>query len=87
MNCECEPGIFPDVAPSWNPDCPVHPPEAEVERRVRELLSKVYLPEGVDVWMAARRRNFGGRSARELLDGGDADPVMAEVTRLVGGAW
>jgi hypothetical protein len=57
------------------------------EEEIRELLSEVYLPEGVDIWIAAHNRNLGGRTARELLDAGDHEPVLAEAKMLAGGAW
>lgn len=62
-------------------------PPGEAERHVRGMLSEVYESEGVDIWMSAHHRRFGGRSAQELLDAGDHEPVLGEVNRLVGGAW
>lgn len=58
-----------------------------VERRIRELLSEVYLPAGVDIWLAGRNRNLGDRAANDLIAADEGELVLSEVQRLVGGAW
>lgn len=58
-----------------------------VEREVRELLSDVYLPEGVDIWITHSNRNLRGFTPREMLDVGETEPVLQEAKRVAGGAW
>jgi hypothetical protein len=56
-------------------------------KKVQHLLAEVYLPEGVKFYMQAMNRNLGMKSPNELIANGQGDEVLAEVERLVGGAW
>lgn len=57
--------------------------------RIRELLSEVYLPEGVDIWLSATHRAgpLAGRCPNDMIAGGEGSAVLAEAERLVGGAF
>jgi hypothetical protein len=50
------------------------------------LLDEVYLPEGVQIWLTSRNRNLDMQRPIDLIES-DAERVLAEVHRLVGGAW
>lgn len=57
------------------------------EPRIRELLSEVYMPEGVDIWLSATHRAgpLKGRVPNEMIADGEADAVLAAVEVLVHG--
>ncbi|BCI54983.1 hypothetical protein NIIDNTM18_42610 [Mycolicibacterium litorale] len=59
----------------------------QVEARIRELLSEVYEPEGVDIWLTSPHRWLGGERGMDLIRDGRGDEVLAVAERLVGGAW
>lgn len=50
------------------------------------LLSEVYRPEGVEIWLHARNPELGGDRPLDLLAGGDFQPVVHAVDRLRSGA-
>lgn len=58
-----------------------------VEKRVRELLAEVYLPEGVDIYMSHPNRNLGMKTPTELIAVGQGETVLAEVKYLTGAGW
>lgn len=60
-----------------------------METRIRELLSEVYLPEGVDIWLAATHKAgpLKGRCPNNMIAAGATAPVLAAVEILVGGAF
>lgn len=58
-------------------------PDPAALARVRQALSEVYRPEGVDLWLKARHRLLGGRSA---LDCTEAE-VLQVVEALASGAF
>jgi hypothetical protein len=55
--------------------------------RIREALAEVYRPDGVDLWMTAPHRSFGGLSATEMIERGRTEEVLAEIERLATGAF
>jgi hypothetical protein len=54
--------------------------------QARAMLSEVYQPEGVEVWLHSRNAALDGRIAAEMLAQGEAEPVLAAVERLLTGA-
>lgn len=60
------------------------PPDEQI---VRDALAEVYRPEGVEIWMTAPHRSFGGRSATEMIHAGRSEEVLAEIERLTTGAF
>lgn len=56
-----------------------------VREEVRALLSEVYEPEGVDIWMSSPHQWLGGERANDLIDRGEGARVLAAAERLVGG--
>lgn len=50
-------------------------------QRVRD----VYQPEGVEIWLRARNRDFGGQRPIDLLAAGEYERVLAAVERLADG--
>lgn len=57
------------------------------EDRIRDKLSEVYLPEGVEIWLNSPHQWLNGERAIDLIQGGRAEEVEAAVDRLVGGAY
>lgn len=55
--------------------------------QVRALLSEVYEPEGVDIWLSSPHQWLGGERANDLIDRGEGERVLAAASRLVDGAW
>lgn len=53
---------------------------------VIRLLSAVYRPEGVEIWMHAKNPEFEGARPIDLLAAGDFQPVVQAVERLRAGA-
>jgi DNA-binding transcriptional regulator YiaG len=51
---------------------------------VVEELRDVYTDEGIEIWLRARNRNFGGRRPIDLITAGDIDTVLHEAQRLAG---
>lgn len=51
-------------------------------RHIESLLSELYEPEGVQIWMTSPHRWFGGRRAVDLIAEGRAEEVLAAVKRL-----
>lgn len=51
-------------------------------RHIESLLSELYEPEGVQIWMKSPHRWFGGRRAVDLISEGRAEEVIAAVKRL-----
>jgi transcriptional regulator with XRE-family HTH domain len=52
---------------------------------VTDLLSEVYTPEGVEVWIHGRNRFLSGERPIDLLRAGSFEPVLNEVERLARG--
>lgn len=52
---------------------------------VTDLLSEVYTPEGVEVWIHGRNRFLSGERPIDLLRSGSFEPVLNEVERLARG--
>jgi hypothetical protein len=59
----------------------------DVRQLVRALLSEVYEPEGVDIWLSRPHKWLGGDSGNDLIDRGEGERVLAAAERLVTGAW
>jgi hypothetical protein len=55
--------------------------------RVLIDLLEVYRPEGAEVWMQAAHPAFDGESAWTLIERGDVETVLAEIDRLISGAY
>lgn len=53
---------------------------------IESLLSELYWPEGVQIWMKAEQRQLGGRRAVDLITEGRSNEVLAVVNRLIDGA-
>jgi DNA-binding transcriptional regulator YiaG len=51
---------------------------------VVEELRDVYTDEGIEIWLRARNRNFGGQRPIDLITAGDIDTVLHEAQRLAG---
>ena len=51
---------------------------------VVEELRDVYTDEGIEIWLRARNRNFGGARPIDLITAGDIDTVLQEAQRLSG---
>jgi DNA-binding transcriptional regulator YiaG len=51
---------------------------------VVEELRDVYTDEGIQIWLRARNRNFGGQRPIDLITAGDIDTVLQEAQRLAG---
>lgn len=83
---EAKTGQAPWDAEDWH-DMVTGEEMSDIRDEISAGLAEVYLPEGVKIWLASRNRNLGGRSAQELIDSGRGEEVLAEVERLVGGAW
>lgn len=54
---------------------------------IESLLSELYEPEGVPIWMTSPQRWFGGRRAVDLIAEGRAEEVLAAIKRFKDGAW
>lgn len=54
---------------------------------LRRMLSEVYKPEGVDVWLKAKQERFGKRSALDCLADGDLTLPLQAAEQLVTGAF
>lgn len=54
---------------------------------IETILSEVYEPEGVQIWMTSPHRWLDGRRAIDLIAEGRASEVLAAAEYLVGGAW
>ena len=52
---------------------------------VIEQLSDVYTDEGIEVWLHARQRGFGGERPIDLLKRGEFQVVLEVVELLAGG--
>ena len=55
---------------------------AEFGSLVKHALQDIYDGEEAEIWLSQSHARFNGRSARELLDRGELDPVLDEVRRL-----
>lgn len=58
-----------------------------MRRQIRELLSEVYEPEGVDIWLSSPHQWLDGERGNDLINRGEGERVLAAAERLVGGAW
>lgn len=50
-----------------------------------QLLREIYQPEGVEIWLHGRNREFGGQRPLDLLAAGEYERVLAAVERLADG--
>lgn len=50
-----------------------------------QRLRDVYQPEGVEIWLHARNREFDGQRPLDLLTAGEYERVLAAVERLFDG--
>lgn len=55
------------------------------EQRIRDKLSEVYHPDGVEIWLHSQHAWLNGSRAIDLIDAGRSEQVEAAVDRLVGG--
>ena len=53
----------------------------------RRLLAELYVGEGPDIWLNSPHRSFGGERAIDLIERGDGERVLAELHRLLDGAF
>lgn len=51
---------------------------------LREVLSETYRPEGVEIWLTARHRQFGGLTVDEMMDA-DRDQEVIDYARSLTG--
>jgi hypothetical protein len=49
---------------------------------LRSMLHEVYRPEGVEIWLQARHREWGGLTVAEMRSAGRGDEVLAAAERL-----
>jgi uncharacterized protein (DUF2384 family) len=54
---------------------------------VRDLLSEVYLPEGIEIWLQAPNKNLGNWRPCDLIERGDPGLVVEEINRLRTGSF
>jgi hypothetical protein len=54
---------------------------------IETLLSEVYEPEGVHIWMTSPHRWFKGKSAEQMIAEGRSNEVLAAVNILIDGAF
>jgi hypothetical protein len=54
---------------------------------IESLLSEVYEPEGVRIWMTSPHQWFKGKSAIEMIAAGRSNEVLAAVNILIDGAF
>jgi hypothetical protein len=59
----------------------------EAKRLTRAALSEVYTEEGVEIWLHAPNRRFGGRTAMECIESGQGEAVVSVARYLTGEAW
>lgn len=57
------------------------------EKRIRELLAEVYLPEGVETWLHSRNRSLDMEVPALLISSGRSSEVLEAVKYIAGGAW
>lgn len=57
---------------------------AHYRTQLRAALSEVYTPDGVEIWMAARNRRFGGLTVEQMELRGRSDEVLFEARSLAG---
>jgi Protein of unknown function (DUF2384) len=50
-----------------------------------QRLRDVYRPEGIEIWLHSRNREFDGRRPLDLLAAGEYERVLAAVERLADG--
>lgn len=66
-------------------------PEGSSRERLLELkyvieqLSDVYDDEGIEIWLHARQRRFGGERPLDLLRAGNFESVLSVIEGLAGG--
>jgi hypothetical protein len=58
---------------------------ARALHRTRVLMSEVYKPRGVQIWLQAKNKNLGSKSPIEMILEGNGDLVVAEAERMA--AW
>jgi hypothetical protein len=56
----------------------------KIREQVKTLLSDVYLPEGVQIWMTAPHKWFDGKSAEQMIADGRGDEVLVAAESLSG---
>jgi hypothetical protein len=61
--------------------------EAQARSRIESILSELYDPEEVQIWMTSPHLWLDNRWAVDLIAEGRADEVLAAVNRLIDGAW
>lgn len=59
----------------------------QARSHIETLLSEVYEPEGVRIWMTSPHKWFKGKSAVDMIAEGRADEVLAAVNVLIDGAF
>lgn len=58
----------------------------ELRERIVEVLSEVYMPEGVAIWLSATHKSgpLMGRSPNSMIDAGEGMAVLAAAENLTG---
>lgn len=57
------------------------------EREVRKRLAGIYTPEGVEIWLKSPHRLLDGQTARERIEQGGVQDVLALIDQLDSGAF
>lgn len=55
--------------------------------RIREALAEVYTDQGVEVWMRAPHKQWGGLTVDEMIAAERTDEVLAVIDRLASGVF
>lgn len=60
---------------------------ATERQMIVELLSTVYTPEGVEIWMHGRHKLLSGERPEDLIENGEANRVLTVATQLAESAY
>lgn len=65
---------------------PIEPADeaAAIDRQVREILTGVFAPAGIRLWMASPNPRTWAMSPTDAIASGDGERVLAEARRIAG---
>lgn len=61
--------------------------QLEDQVQLRSMLSEVYVPAGVEIWMRSRQQQFDGLTVAEMIESGRYHEVLAAAEQLTTGAY
>lgn len=65
----------------------IHLSERDFKKIVRDALSEIWRPVGIDIWMRSHQDRFDGMNVDQMIRAGRAEDVLIEVQKIRDGGY